>query len=117
MLAQCVGRQDEMKQKRFRLERARSAGKAALAEERMKIAGKAWEQEKASLAKLERETEELAGKQAQLSGVYEKKDELQTYLSVGLEYAAVIEQVKQAETEHLSSQKRLDTYSTMPTNK
>lgn len=108
MLAQCVGRQDEMKQKRFRLERARSAGKAALAEERMKIAGKAWEQEKASLAKLERETEELAGKQAQLSGVYEKKDELQTYLSVGLEYAAVIEQVKQAETEHLSSQKRLD---------
>ena len=108
MLAQCVDRQDEMKQKRFRLERARSAGKAALAEERMKIAGKAWEQEKASLAKLERETEELAGKQAQLSGVYEKKDELQTYLSVGLEYAAVIEQVKQAETEHLSSQKRLD---------
>ncbi len=108
MLAQCVGRQDEMKQKRFRLERARSAGKAALAEERMKIAGKAWEQEKASLAKLERETEELAGKQAQLSGVYERKDELQTYLSVGLEYAAVIEQVKQAETEHLSSQKRLD---------
>lgn len=108
MLAQCVDRQDEMKQKRFRLERARSAGKAALAEERMKIAGKAWEQEKASLAKLERETEELAGKQAQLSGVYEKKDELQTYLSVGLEYAAVIEQVKQAETEQLSSQKRLD---------
>ena len=108
MLAQCAGRQDEMRRKRLRLERARDAGKAALAEERMKAAGKAWEQEKASLAKLEQETEELAGKQAQLAVIYEKKDDLQGYLSAGREYADVMEQAKQAETERLSAEKRLE---------
>lgn len=108
LLAQCAGRQDEMKQKRLRLERARDAGKAALAEERMKIAGKAWEQEKASLAKLEQETEELARKKEQLAVIYEKRDDLKAYLSVGRECAAAMEETKQAEAEYLSSQKRLE---------